>query len=158
VLRDRHSQAVLRLAEQASQQQCGPEQSAWLDRLELEHANIRAALEYCLAAPAAADRGLAIGASLFLFWSTRAVGEGRRWLGLLLQAGTGATPARARALAVNGAKRNIRPLTGESMSIFILILRSRACMDITDGVIAWDLLGPGRAIWIAVRSSCQKPP
>ena len=102
-LRERHSEAVLSLAEQASTQQWGPEQSAWLDRLELEHANIRAALEHCLAAAGRTDRGLAICASLFLFWSTRAVGEGRRWLDLLLQADTGAVPARARALAVSGA-------------------------------------------------------
>ena len=102
-LRERHCEAVLRLAQQAGEQQWGPEQSAWLDRLELEHANIRAALEHCLAVPGAAGHGLAIGASLFLFWSTRAVGEGRRWLGLLLDADTGATPARARALAVSGA-------------------------------------------------------
>lgn len=102
-LRERHGEAVLSLAERASTQQWGPEQSAWLDRLELEHANIRAALEHCLAAAGRTDRGLAIGASLFLFWSTRAVGEGRRWLDLLLQADTGAVPARARALAVSGA-------------------------------------------------------
>ena len=122
-LRERHCEAVLRLAQQASRQQWGPEQSAWLDRLELEHANIRAALEHCLAVPGAADRGLAICASLFLFWSTRAVGEGRRWLDLLLQADTGATQVRAQALAVNGAlaitqndSRTGQPLLEEALA------------------------------------------
>jgi DNA-binding CsgD family transcriptional regulator len=115
---------VLKLAGQAHTQQWGSEQSAWLDRLDLEHANIRAALQHCLAAPGAADRGLAICASLFLFWSTRAADEGRRWLDLLLQADTAATPARARALAVNGAlattqndSRGGRPLLEEALAL-----------------------------------------
>ena len=89
------------LAEQAEPMLTGPEQVEWLDRIENEHGNVRAALQWCETGdPALALR---LAASLWRFWSTRGyLGEGLRWL----EAATGAPgaeqhPALARAL--NGA-------------------------------------------------------
>ncbi len=58
----------------------GPEQVGWLDRLEREHGNFRAALTWALERP---EVGMArrLGASLWRFWLARsAFEEGAAWL------------------------------------------------------------------------------
>jgi DNA-binding CsgD family transcriptional regulator len=63
----------------------GPQAREQLDRLRVEHANLRAALEFCASDPVEAESGLAMGASLWQFWEAAgAVAEGRAWLGRLL--------------------------------------------------------------------------
>ena len=57
---------------------------AWLDALDLEADNIRAALRHCLADPDGADLGLAMAAGLGQYWRTRAVSEGAHWIDALL--------------------------------------------------------------------------
>jgi predicted ATPase len=47
-LRDRHAAYFLDFAEQADREIHGPQQVDWLDRLELEHDNCYAALEWCM--------------------------------------------------------------------------------------------------------------
>lgn len=64
----------------------GPQQMAWLDRLQLEVSNLRAALEWCIASGAVGP-GLQLASSLTGFWYQRDLqGEGRRWLEQLLAA------------------------------------------------------------------------
>jgi hypothetical protein len=46
--RTRHRDHFLALAEEAKASLSGPEQARWLDRLESEHENLRAALEWCI--------------------------------------------------------------------------------------------------------------
>ncbi len=48
MMRDRHLEYFLRWAEQAEPKLRGPEQLEWLNRLELEHDNLRAALAWSL--------------------------------------------------------------------------------------------------------------
>jgi predicted ATPase/DNA-binding SARP family transcriptional activator/Tfp pilus assembly protein PilF len=92
----RHLEYFLALAERAAPELQGPDAARWLDRLEREHKNLRAALSHALeAAPALAIR---LGASLWRFWQVRGyVTEGRRSLQQLLglpEAGSGAERAR----------------------------------------------------------------
>jgi predicted ATPase/class 3 adenylate cyclase len=90
--RRRHAQYYTGIAEQADEQLrgSGPAHLAALDRLEAEHANLRAALTWSLetaaADPEPADReraatGLRLVQALAYFWYRHGyVTEGRRWL------------------------------------------------------------------------------
>jgi predicted ATPase/DNA-binding XRE family transcriptional regulator len=86
-LRRRHADHFLALAAEADREQLGPLQAGWLDRLEREYANVRAALEWLLSGDPA--KGLRLAGYLGLFWRVRGHhAEGRRWLDALLTATT----------------------------------------------------------------------
>src|SRR5262249_7524866 len=79
-----HAAYYLALAEAAEPQIQGAEQAAWLDRLEMEHDNLRAALSWALTY-GAAKVGLRLAAALGEFWWPRGhVTEGRRSLQSIL--------------------------------------------------------------------------
>jgi non-specific serine/threonine protein kinase len=84
-LRDQHLSWYVRLAEQAAPALLGPEQAAWLARLEREHDNMRAALQWALDRGMSAH-GLELAAGLWQFWRSHRLhlGEGRRWLAAVL--------------------------------------------------------------------------
>jgi non-specific serine/threonine protein kinase len=83
-LRARHCDWFLALAERAGPALRGPEQAAWVERLELEHDNLRAALKWAVEA-GDAERGLRLAGALWRFWSYRGyLIEGRRWLDAVL--------------------------------------------------------------------------
>lgn len=82
--RERHADFFLQLAETAQSQLHGPEQRQWLDRLDTEHDNLRAALRW-LIDRRDSGRGSRLGAALVEFWWSRGhVSEGRDWLARLL--------------------------------------------------------------------------
>lgn len=100
-VRRRHQAYFAALAEAAAPQMRGPQQGVWLERLESEHDNLRAALEW-----SDPEMILRIASALWQFWSVRGyVSEGREWLaGALAGAEVQApTALRARALYVAGA-------------------------------------------------------
>jgi non-specific serine/threonine protein kinase len=96
-----HATFFLALAEQADTEAAlyGPEQGRWLDRLEADHPNLRAALSWAIA-QLDEETSLRLAASLWLFWYVRGhSSEGRRWLERALALGSGAvSPGRALAL------------------------------------------------------------
>jgi predicted ATPase/transcriptional regulator with XRE-family HTH domain len=93
---------ALDLAERAEPELTGPTQAEWLQRLETEHANVRAAVDWSLAADGAATAELLVGA-LWHFWQVRGhVGEGRAWAEAALARG-GPAPTRTRARALRAA-------------------------------------------------------
>src|SRR5215207_2501246 len=95
---------LLGLVERAEPNLTGPEQGAWMDRLEREHDNIRSAIRWCLER-GAAEEGLRLAGALWRFWFTRRhLSEGDGVLGELLNL-QGASVARpeTRAKALNGA-------------------------------------------------------
>ncbi|WP_149261949.1 LuxR C-terminal-related transcriptional regulator [Actinomadura sp. K4S16] len=101
--RRRHRDYYGRLAAEARVRLFGPDQIAWLDRLQVEHANLRTALDYCLSAPGEVGAALRMGADLLYHWITSFyLAEGRRWMDRALALDTGADEARARALWSNG--------------------------------------------------------
>lgn len=94
-----HAAFFLTWAERAQTELYGPDQAVWLHRLESEHDNLRAALEWSGNPEGDAELGLRLGAKLWLFWYTRGyLREGQHWLEIMLSAAPDrATPYRAEA-------------------------------------------------------------
>lgn len=92
---------VLGLAERAEAGLRGPAQGAWLDRLESEHDNVRAALAWAIDNDP--ETGLRLGGALWQFWKRRGhLIEGRNWLARVLAAAP-QIPSRVRAAALLAA-------------------------------------------------------
>src|SRR5438552_1362849 len=88
----RHAEAYLALAEEARPQLQGPEQKRWLDRLELEHDNIRAALETMISRGMAEQACRALSA-LWRFWQIRGhLIEAENWSKRILALPTASIP------------------------------------------------------------------
>jgi predicted ATPase/class 3 adenylate cyclase len=96
----RHAEHFLRFAVQAEPHLTAGDQVEWLERCDLEHANVRAALRWAIDAGEANMAQEAAGA-LWRFWQQRGhLAEGRRWLEeiLAMPSGQGRTASRAKAL------------------------------------------------------------
>jgi predicted ATPase len=98
-----HAEYFLTLAEEANPELKGPDQLQWLERLEVEHDNMRTALSWALERREA-EVVLRLGGALWWFWSVRGYhSEGRRWLEeVLAMDGRGSPESRAMALAGAG--------------------------------------------------------
>ncbi len=101
-VRTRHLNWVQALVERAHPELEGPDQGAWLQRLDTELDNLRAALEWSRTGHDLIERGLWLAGALWMLWFVRNHwGEGRAWLEDLVRRSPGvATSARARALYV----------------------------------------------------------
>lgn len=100
-LSGRHLDYYLELAKRAEVQMTGAEARQWLDRLEIEHDNLRAAYEWAL--QRADERGLRICLALGRFWVGHGhIEEGRERLTRCLQASSQQDPL-PRAGALNSA-------------------------------------------------------
>src|SRR5205814_799745 len=96
-LRRAHACYYLALAEQSEAALRGPSQGEWLERLESEHDNLRAALRWAQAQDEVA-LGLGLAAALYRFWERRGHWtEGRRWFEIFLPRAGWAVPALLRA-------------------------------------------------------------
>jgi predicted ATPase len=79
-MRLRYADYYLGLAEEARSAMKGPDQLAWLQRLEVEHNNLRAVLRYAIDLRDART-ALALAGTLWRFWLTHGhLTEGRKWL------------------------------------------------------------------------------
>jgi predicted ATPase/class 3 adenylate cyclase len=104
MIRRRHAEWFLRLAEAAEPQFRGPELDPWLQKLQIEHDNLRAALRWSIDNDEG-DIGLRLAAALWRFWHLDGhLSEGRLWVNAVLSLPSAGTPtiARARALAAEG--------------------------------------------------------
>ena len=142
-----HALDYLRLAERAAPELRGPDQVRWLDRLDEEHGNLRAALAWSLER-GDADAGLRLAGALHWFWHVRGhADEGRGWLERALRAAGWAAgaegpaagpprPAIARALYgaghlafFQGDYAAARTLLGESAARYRALGDTRALAD-----------------------------
>jgi tetratricopeptide (TPR) repeat protein len=102
-LRERHARLFLALAEEANMGLGGPDQVAWLDRLETEHDNLRAAVEWFGQAEDGREAGLRLTAALQHFWLVRGhLAEGREHLGAALARADARKDGKPAGAAPNG--------------------------------------------------------
>ncbi|HEU6446206.1 MAG TPA: adenylate/guanylate cyclase domain-containing protein [Gaiellaceae bacterium] len=100
-LRRRHAEYYARLAETARPHLRGPGR-VWLDRVEADHDNFRAALGWSLSDEGELDIALRVATSLRSFWHLRAHhAEGVRWLERALRATHSGVPPTTRAAGLN---------------------------------------------------------
>jgi predicted ATPase len=84
---DRHTNYYVKLAEMAAPNLHGDEQREWMDRLELEHDNLRAAMDRAAAKPDP-EAAVRLGFAMWRFWQQRGyLREARRRLESLLGKG-----------------------------------------------------------------------
>jgi predicted ATPase/class 3 adenylate cyclase/DNA-binding CsgD family transcriptional regulator len=99
-----HRDYYLGLVETAGVHLRGPDEAVWLDRLEVEFDNIRAALAFSVADPDSAESGLRLAAGLHWFCNMRGHGvEVLEALNALLERPDARTPTRARARALTAS-------------------------------------------------------
>ena len=133
-LRLRHALYFLALAEEAEPELGGARRAVWLDRLEEEHDNLRAALAWSRSQVSGEDAarrlatGLRLGGALLGFWDSRGhFTEGRAHLAPLLARSATSAPTAARAKALitvgrlawdQGDLTEARSLHEESLAIY----------------------------------------
>jgi predicted ATPase/class 3 adenylate cyclase len=103
-----HAMYYFALAERAASEVTGPQQAAWLERLEREHGNLRAAMSWSLGrgrAGESMEMALRLSGTLQRFWMVRGhYSEGRNDLERALAASEGvAASVRAQALNTAGS-------------------------------------------------------
>jgi non-specific serine/threonine protein kinase len=98
VVLHRHAEFFLAMAVEAEPELKGAGQEKWLERLEAEHDNFRAALSWAME-QGEAELRLGLGAALVEFWHLHTHhNEARRWLEDALAKGGGSPSARMKAL------------------------------------------------------------
>ena len=84
-LRQQHAQYFLAFAEEADQHLRGPQQAEWLQRVDDDHENLRAALAWAIEHPAL-ELAAGLATALIWFWWLRGYWtEGRQWLSAVLE-------------------------------------------------------------------------
>lgn len=120
-----HANFFAALVKEAEPQLRGPEQAAWLDRLERENDNLRQALQW-LQEQASPEPCLETAGALWRYWWVRGyVTEGREWLSKALAKSSERSLSRAKALRAAAALASLQNehveasgLTEESLAIF----------------------------------------
>ena len=101
-LRKRHADHYLAFIEEGTGKFLSPAQGLWLDRLEQEHDNFRAALRWCIE-QRNAEMGLRLTAEIWKLWYVRGYSEGRKYLAALLALPEALTVMAPRAGSLLGA-------------------------------------------------------
>jgi predicted ATPase/class 3 adenylate cyclase len=92
-----HAEYFLAIAEEAASERAGPQQKAWLERLDAEHDNMRTALAWSVES-GLMETALGLAGALWWFWHLHGhISEGLGWLERAL-AWDGSLAARARVL------------------------------------------------------------
>ncbi len=99
----RHAEYFLTLAESGESAFHGPDPAAWLERLDTDQANLRAALEWAASDSGSVDVGLRLAGALWRFWVIRGYAPGVRQAVNALLPRSEAAPAGVRANALAAA-------------------------------------------------------
>ena len=130
LLPQRHRDWCLALAEEAEPHLSGPKQASWLNRLERDHDNLRAALASSSHEADGGGAGLRLAGALWRFWWMRGYfSEGRGFLERALAQSDG-RDALVRAKALN-ASGNLVEAQGDYNTA---VRRYRECLDIYKGL------------------------
>ncbi len=104
LVRERHRDCFLALAEEAEPKLIREEQAEWLQRLDIENENLRAGLRWSLVEPGSTHGGLRLCGALQRFWWSRGhLSEGRDWCRRMLDKAGAGEPTKERAKTLNGA-------------------------------------------------------
>ncbi|MBI5566383.1 MAG: tetratricopeptide repeat protein [Chloroflexi bacterium] len=124
-----HAEYYLRLALAArSPLVSGGDQAQWLNRLETDHNNFRAALAWSIEDRSRAEFALTLTEALYHLWHVRGyLSEGRRWLEAAL-AQADDTPTQARSRALNCAGR-LAQMQGDYAAAHALHTRAQAIQE-----------------------------
>jgi predicted ATPase len=139
--RDRHAEFFLALAETAESEVAGPDQGAWLRRLDADRDNVRGALAWFEASNQPSEM-LRLGSALWPYWSRRgSILEGRDWLQRAVALGEAEPAVQARAfqrlgnLAIDlGDYSAAREMYSASLDISRSTSNQRAIADALNGL------------------------
>jgi predicted ATPase/tetratricopeptide (TPR) repeat protein len=154
IVRRQHATYFRTVAEQAAAEFNGPRRAAWLDRLEDEHDNLRAALRWARE-QGDARIGLRLAVALEQFWELRGyLSEGARWLAELLAIASDEEPElRAAALRIAGNRTfafdisSAAELTEQSLALYRQLADERGAAEALyqRGLVAFYQADYGRA-------------
>ena len=139
-LRRRHRDWYEQLARQADTGWPSRQTADLTARLFREHANVRAAQDFCQAEPGEAEAGLRIALYVwrFFYWDAGHISEGRYWLGQALARAAEPTVWRAQGLLVpsflpawSGDRDASRALLAEGTSLALAADRPACAADAT---------------------------
>lgn len=118
-VRERQFHFFFALAEVAEDHLTGPEQTGWLDRMEVEHDNLRAALDWSLCGVENAEAGLCMAVAESRFWAVRGhLGEGRLRLAEALEHSPARTVMRAKAFVEAGRLAHVQSDAASAVSFY----------------------------------------
>ena len=113
---ERHLAYFVALAEEAEPELNGPQQGDWLQRLELEHDNLRSALAESADA-ADAGSGMRLASACWRFWLIRGYArEGLGWLSAMLGVASNRPPTADRAKALLAAGTMAKTISDYGMA------------------------------------------
>ena len=125
----------------------GPCQLEWIDALNADHENLRAALEFGLSQAARAEAGLAMACDLWLYWETRGhLTEGRRHMDALLAQVRNPCALRTRGLWTAGYLALVQgnaPAAGRLLEASLLAAQGQGDAE----AVAYAAEFLGRAVW-----------
>ena len=158
VIRRRHAEYFVALAERAEPELHRADQLFWLERLDEEHNNLRAALEWSLT-KVEAELALRLIGALGWFWHMRSHSiEGYRWALRALEQRANVAPAvRAKALHITGNRLLLDSADYTAMRKFHEEALQIARENDDRYNLAWALLGLALvALWIRDHQEAER--
>ncbi|SMD27169.1 ATP-binding protein [Kibdelosporangium aridum] len=149
VLRRRHRDYYLGLAERGEAEWFGPTQQEVSARTRREHPNLRAALEFSLSTPGESHKGLRLAAALYFYWQGCGfMAEGRHWLDRALARDTEPSKARANVLWTNA---HLAVMQGDVPAAMALVEECRAWAQARGAVttLAYAICVRGLVSWFS---------